>query len=417
MSTNRNFGDMLNEYLPNKMLKEDLLERDYILKNVDKDDNWKGGKDIVPFTAANATSVSFGQLTASNDIAQSQKIRGSIDAYVEVWGSLIFDHRDLQEHDGKIPETTFLRILPDEVEGFMDYMKQVTSIQLGSGPHFATVTDATNAATGIMIVDRMDRFQLGQKATLDDANSNQVDVYATAINVDTGAVTFSLTRGGAAADLSAYSVAQTARFYHPGVTDGSGTFTTFVSLRNALLSAANGGSTTLHGKTKTLYPALQAVNISGAAITATNILDKIFDAYTTVRTKARGKATDVLMSFKHMGSIMKLVDAQKGPYSVTKGASSSLYGWLELEVTSVKGTLKLVAIQEMDDDVMFFVDWTAMTFRSNGFFKKRKSPEGKEYFEIRSTTGYAYIVDISLFGELEVRKPGNMAVIYSIPNY
>ena len=43
MSTARSFQSMLNEYLPNKLLKEELIKRDYILTNVKKDDNWKGG--------------------------------------------------------------------------------------------------------------------------------------------------------------------------------------------------------------------------------------------------------------------------------------------------------------------------------------------------------------------------------------
>jgi len=49
MSTTRTFQDMLNEYLPNRLLKEELIKRDYILSTIDKDDSWKGGKLIVPF--------------------------------------------------------------------------------------------------------------------------------------------------------------------------------------------------------------------------------------------------------------------------------------------------------------------------------------------------------------------------------
>lgn len=405
---------MLNEYMPNELLKEELLKRDYFLNKCDKDDSWKGGKLIVPFRGTRATSMKFGGLTAANDISQSAYVRGSIDDYVELWGSMIFNHRDLQEHNGKIPDSTFLRVLPDEIEDFMVYTKEMTSIQIGSGPHFATVTDATNAATGIMIVDRIDRFNIAQKCVIDDSDSPQLEVYVTAINVNTKAVTFSATRGGGAVDLSAYSVASSAKFYHDGVTDGSGNFTTFVSLRQALLSAANGGSSTLHGQSKLAYPVLQAVNIDGTAITASNILDKIFDAYTEIRSRARGNASTVVMSYLNMGSVMKLIEMQKGPYKVTKEASASLYGWTEIELTTVKGTLTLVAIQEFDDDIIAFIDWKAMTFRSNGFFKKRMSPDGQEYFEVRNTDGYQYIVDISLFGEMEWRKPGTCGIIHTV---
>jgi hypothetical protein len=404
---------MLNEYLPNKLLKEELLKRDYILSNIEKDDKWKGGKLIVPFKAAGASSVKMGGLTGASDISEDKYVRGSIDDYKEMWGSMIFNHRDLMDHSGKIVEDSFLKILPDTIEDFMEYIKMVASIQMGTGPHFAKVTDATNAATGIMIVDHVDRFVLNQKVTLDDDNSAAASFYVIAIDVNTDAVTFSATRGGAAADLSAYSVAQNAKFY----TDGAET-TSFTSIRSVLLSAANGGSATVHGQSKLAYPFLQAVNVSGASITASNILDKLFDAYTEVRKKAKGKADRFVMSYKHFGSVLKLIENKTNGaanWQITvEDKKASLYGWDEVVINSVKGKLTIVGIQEWDDDVIAIMDMKAMIFRSNGFFQKRKSPEGQEYFEVRNTSGYQYIVDISLFGELEINKPGHCGIIYGI---
>jgi len=414
MATDRLFQDMLNEYLTNELLAEELIKRDYVLQKIEKDNTWKGGKIPVPFKGANASSVKFGALTAASDISSTKPVRGNITDYVEVWGSLIFNHRDLQEHNGRIPETTFLKILPDEIDDFMDYIKHVTSVQIGTGPHFAVVTDATDAATGIMVVDKIDRFIIDMHVVIDDSDSASLDVYVTAINVNTNEVTFSATRGGAAVDLSAYTVAQEAKFYYDGVTDGAGNFTTFLSIRRALLSAANGGDANLHGVSKLAYPYLQAVNVDGGAITASNILDKLFDAYTEIRTKARGNARTILMSFKHLGSVMKLIEAQKGPFSVSKQPEASLYGWTEIEITSVKGTLLIVGIQEWDDDVIAFIDWSSMKFMTNGFFKKRMSPDGREYFEVRNTSGYQYICDVSLFGEMMYKKVGNCGIIYDV---
>lgn len=415
MPTVRTFQDMLNEYLPNKLLKEELLKRDYILSNIEKDDKWKGGKLIVPFKAAGASSVKMGGLTGANDIAEDKFVRGSIDDYKEMWGSMIFNHRDLMDHSGKIVEDSFLKILPDAVEDFMEYIKMVASIQMGTGPHFAKVTDATNAATGIMIVDHIDRFVLGQKVTLDDNDSAAASFYVTAINVNTDAVTLSASRGGAAADVSAYSVAQVAKFY----TDGAET-TSFTSIRSVLLSAANGGSPTVHGQSKVAYPFLQAVNVNGASITASNILDKLFDAYTEVRKKAKGRADRFVMSYKHFGSVLKLIENKTNGaanWQITvEDKKASLYGWDEIVINSVKGKLTIVGIQEWDDDVIALMDMKSLVFRSNGFFQKRKSPEGQEYFEVRNTTGFQYIIDISLFGELEINKPGHCGIIYGI-NY
>jgi len=420
MATTRSFQAMLNDYLPNSLLQEELIKRDWLLTNCEKDDGWVGASStnneaayIVPFVGAGASSFEFGSLAAASDIAEDVFVRGRVNTAKEVWGSMIFNHRDLMEHGKGLNEKTFLKILPDRVEAFMARMKMTVSINLLSGPHFALVTDATNAATGIMVVDKIDRFELGQKVSIDDDNSSALAIYVTAIDVNTSSVTFSATRGGAAVDISAYTVAQNAKFYHPGAQSAS-----FQSLVDALLSNANGGASTLHGVSKLAYPYLQAVNVSGSAISATNILEKIFDAYTTVRTKAKGNANKILMSFKHLGSIMKLIETQKGGFKVTATSqSASIYGWTEIEITSVKGALTIVGIQEMPDAQIIFLDPSAIVFASNGGFKKRMSPDGQEYFEVRNTTGYQYIVDACVFGELVVKKPGHCGIIHSIPAY
>jgi len=41
----------------------------------------------------------------------------------------------------------------------------------------------------------------------------------------------------------------------------------------------------------------------------------------------------------------------------------------------------------MPDTEIFYLDWDSVTFYSNGLFKRRRAPDGKEYFETRATTG------------------------------
>jgi hypothetical protein len=411
MATTRSFSNMLSEYLPNELLKEEIIKRDWLLTNIEKDNSWLGGQYVVPFVGANASSIEFGQLAAAGDISEDATVRGN-ENYKEVWGSMVFNHTDLMQH-GALSEQNFLKILPDRVDNFMGLMKETVSMNLISGPSFALVTDATNAATGVMVVDHVDRFQIGQKVSIDDDDSAPLSVYVIAIDMSLSSVTFSATRGGAFVSLAAYTVAQNAKFYHPGAQAAS-----FQSLIDALLSAANGGSASLHGVTKLSYPFLQAINVSGAAISATNILDKIFDAYTTVRSRARGNANTILVSYKHLGSIMKLIETQKGGFKTTATTQkASEYGWTEIELTSVKGTLKVVGIIEMPNEQIVFLDPSTLVFASNGFFKKRMSPDGIEYFEVRNTTGYQYVVDVCLFGQLIVKAPGQCGIIFGIPNY
>lgn len=417
MATDRSFNDMLNEYLAIDLLRQEFVKRTWLLEKVEKDDGWKGGTLPVPFKGAQASSIKFGGLTDSADISEYDYVRGQVTTQPEVWATLKFNHRDLMEHDGKVNEKSFLKILPDQIEEMMDYFKMHISLQLLGGPHLATV-NVNGTVGGVLGVDKIDRFELGQKLTLDDGDSAQVNVYVIAIDVNASTITVSATRGGAALDVSAYTVAQSAKLFMDGVLVGGVATNNMTSVKSALLSAANGGSATLYGVSKLAFPHLQAVNVSGAAITAVNLLDKLFDAYTVVRTKARGNADTIVLSYKHLGTIMKLIETQKGPFKVTANSvKASQYGWTEIEITSVKGTLKIVGIQEQDDSEILFLDMSAMKFFSNGMFKRRMSPDGTQYFEVRGSTGYSYIVDHCLFGDLVVHKPGNCGIIHAVANY
>ena len=429
MSTNRTFQTMLNEYLPNELLKEELVKRDFLLTRIDKDDTWLGGNLVVPFKAAGASSVSFGQLSASNDISEDKYVRGGVSTYKEVWGSMIFNHRDLMEH-GSVNEQNFLKILPTAVDDFMDYMKMCVSVNLLNGSQFANVVATANAATGVILVNRPDRFAIGQKVVVQETAGtlHSLTGYVTAIDMNQtaanpgspiqGAITLSSARtGGVLIDFSQAAnvmlLANVPRCYNDGAqTTGNA----FSSLRGTLLSLANGGDATIYGQTKTLYPYLQAIQIPGAAVTASNILNQIFSGLTTVRQLGKGNPTDVIMSYKNGGSCLNVLETQKGGFNVVPNSQKATqYGWTEIEVGSVaKGGLKLVFVQEMDDDIIIFLDWRALKFHSNGFFKKRSSPDGREYFEVRNQSGFQYIIDVCLYGEMVVIRPSYCGIMYGI---
>lgn len=413
MATNRSFQSMLNQYLPLDLLKEELIKRDYLFQKVDHVEDWKGGDLIVPFEGQHASSIEYGALTAENDISQYKYIRGSISTQPEVWATLLFLHRDLMEHDGKIPESTFLKILPNQIEQMMMYFKMCVSVQL-LNKNLSTVT-VDGTVGGVLGVDRVDRFTVDQKISVVDGNTASANYYVINVNVYNETITVSATRSGAAADVSAYTVAQNAAIYHVGAQTSGMT-----SLPAQLLSAANGGSTNLFGVAKTAWPFLQAVQIDGTAVSATNILAKIFDGYTKRQRLAKsGKIPEVMVSFKHMGSILKIIEGSKGAFNVVPNSmKASQYGWQEVSIGSVSGhILKIVAVQEMPDSEIYYLDWDGIKFYSNGLFKRRKAPDGKEYFEVRATTGYSYILDHCLFGDLVVTAPWKQAVMYGIPNY
>jgi hypothetical protein len=411
MSTTRLFQTMLNQYLPNELLREELVKRDWILQNVERDDSWKGGDLVVPFRGARASSVAFGSLTASTDIAQDIYVRGTISGgYPEVWGSMLFNHKDLIEHD-RISEQNFLKLLPDTVEDFMDFMKQCVSLSWLNGPAFAKLTTSGTSA-GVIVVDRPERFEIGQKVYLYDSTEGlSPAAYVGSIIIDTATITLYTDRAfGTTLNVAGWTTTNTAKVYFDG-SQANG----LTSLKLSCLSAANSGTTTLYGQTKTAYPYLQAINVNGATSTAASILEDIFNAYTVIKNRGKGDPNKVVMSYLRLGYVMTLLEQQKGAYHIDqKGTRVNAFGWTEITIFGVKGRLDVVGIQEMDDDYILFLDLRAMKIFTNGFFRKRINPDGREYFEIRNTSGYQYVIDLCMFGDIVLLRPSYCGVMYGL---
>lgn len=432
LKKNADFQTMLNEYLPNELLNAEFIARDYIMKNVKKDNNWATAADgtynpiIVPFKAAGASSVRYGKYTSISKISEDKYLRGKVTEAKDIHGSLIFNQRDVEVH-GKVTPQNFLRVLPDAIEDFMKYMKNVVSIGFLSGVYFAKVTDITDAASGILGVSRPDRFEINQLVEIFNGTTAvyadnggvggtvAAEVYVTAIDVSEKKVTFSATRGGAAINFGA-NVAVGYNFHNHDAYLGAAD-QTFQNIPDVLLSAANGGSANYLGYAKATYPFLQAYNKDGSSITSTNILEKLFDFVVEMRIYSKAAPTEALMSLRNFAYAMKVLEFQKGAYNVVPGSQkASQFGWMEISIGSPKGgMLKLVGIQEADDDKIIALDWSCMTFHSDGGIRKVMDANGDEFYVERNEDGRVYVVDIDLNGELVITKPHRMGILHSIP--
>lgn len=409
MATSRTFSNMLNEYLPEKLLLDEIKKRNWALQNIEQDDSWLGGNLIVPFLGAVGSTVTFGSLAASNDIAEEISVRGQVSAYKEVWGSMLFNETDLLQH-GKLSEQNFLKIIPDAITRHADYISAVVSQNLLTGETVAKAT-ADGDASGNITVAQPDRFQIGMKVSVDDNNSSPVTGYIKTINMNTGVLNIVTARGGSTAvDLSGYTVAQAAAIYNDGQQSNG-----FDNLPNQLLSSANGGSSTHLGQTKTAYPFLQAINVDGSSATAANLLTKIFEAYVTVRRLGGGQPFKVVMSYKNYGACLKQLETAKGGFNVIPNSKKTeVFAFDTITVGGFAGVLELVAVQEMDDDKIMFLDMSTLKFYTNGGIRRRRAPDGKEFYEVRATSGFSYIVDHCFFGEFVVNHPKKNGIMYGI---
>jgi hypothetical protein len=412
MAIDRTFNEMLKDYMPYELLKNEYMKKDWFLSNIEKVDDWAGGELQVKFKESSASSINYGALEDDSNIAQSVLVSGSVSGHKHVSSTIVFNHRDLIEHNGNISKKSFLKILPDEIEDHMTVLREVVSCNLLNGKKLCKLT-ANATAAGLITVDRPERLSVGMKVSFyDNAATATVSGYIETIDLPNKQATVVTTRGGSTdLDLSAWDTANAAYITIPGADTLA-----FSGLKEMLLSAANGGTSTLYGKTKASYTYLQAHNEDGSTITATAIIGKIFDAFTNIRRFYKGNPNKAVMSFKNFGTAMKQLESSKGAYNVVPGSrKTDLYGYDLATIHGVGGgALDFVGIQEMDDDVIMLLDMSAIKFHSNGFFRRVKSPEGLEYYVKRSTTGYKFILDHELYGELVLSKPQACGIIYGI---
>jgi hypothetical protein len=414
MAITQNFSDMINEYLPEDLLKNEVIKNDWFLSKVEIKEGWNGGAMDVGFEEAAATSLAYGNLTSDTDIAQAVLVRGTVSGYKHISSSMIFNHRDLLEHASsmKISKKSFLNLLPSKLDSHIQHLRETVSLNLLNGKKLCNITaDAT--ALGVITVDRPERLKVGQKIEIHDSvPTTPASGYVRSVDLVAGtAVIYDARSGGAVVDLSAWDAANSPYVVNPGGNDSA-----FSGLTEMILPASAGGSATLYGKTKTAYTYLQSYAVDGSSsITSSEILKPIFDAYTNHRIRFSGDARKVVMSLSNMALAMKQVEASKGAYSVVPNSEKATVFFSEVTIRGVGGgILELVGVREMNDDVILGLDFSAFKFETQNFIKRIKDPEGKEYFTKRATTGYQFILDHELYGELVLTNPQKCWAIYGV---
>lgn len=405
MASNASFDAMLKRYMPYELLVEEMKRKNYFWGKLKKKQGWKGGTLEVPFEGGEASSLSMGALTAANDVAEHTEVMGTVSVQPELWGTMLFNEKDLDRHDGDM-EASYLELAPRKINQFIDRMSERVSIML-LGDGAITVATGDGQAGGTIVVADPEKFTIGEKIVIDDDNSSPETGYVTAININTKTLTVKDARsGGSAVNLSAFTVAQNAKIFLPGV-QASG----FTSVKSQLLSAANGGASTIAGQTKTSYPFLQALNWSGASFDANTVLEGIFDYFYSTMKLGKGNPTEVVMSLSRFKDCVKSQEVKK-IYNVENKKAG--YGFASMELLGNAGSITLTGVRDMPDDVMYVMDFDALMFHGDKFFERKRHLDGKEYFLVRNTTGYQYLVDVKFYGDLIVHNASHCGVIHGI---
>lgn len=417
------FADMLNEYLVySNILEEEYLDQNWLMKTSNKIRTWQGGRLIVPFQQSTASSVRMGNMTAEGDIDSATYVRGYLEGYKEMYASLVFNSRDLFLDHKTLSVQNFLKILPDQIEQLMRYMKSSTSIQILNGDYLDQVGAAYSAnISGLMIVDHPERFVIGGKYTIKDADTGPISVYVRKIDKNTGELTlFDARVGGAVIVLTAYD--STTKIYLDG-----GDTTAFNSLRNMLLPLDAGGSNDFANQTKLDSPFAQSVQYdaggstpntgdwnNATSVTSNDMLTLVFDALR--KGHQRGAQPECfVMSYLNYSACLLAVEKNSGGFKNVK-PRIDYAGYSSIHVGGMHGAVELVGVREMADDAIFGVKKSHMDVHCGAkMFQVLSSPDGLKYYTVRDEAGYRYITDIVFNGDFLYSQPWSAVAIWNIP--
>lgn len=409
MATNESFNNILKRYTPYEMFYEELKRRNWFINTVKKKTDWFGGTMEIPLEGGEASSLSWGSLPATGDVAEGTYLLATLtnSDLKELWGTMKFHNKDLKRHSNM--KQSYLQLLPGRIKQFTDRMSERVSLTYFGDGSMAKAT-GNGAVGGTIAVDRPYLFTIGEKVVVKDDDTAAVSGYVTAIDRNTKVLKIETTRsGGAAVDLSLFTAAANAKIYLPNATtDGPKT------LASILLSAANGGDSAYMGYTKSVYPVLQALNVDGSGFTATTLLQDLYEAYYEVLDQGAGslnKKMVIPLSFmKHISSALEL----NRDFSVKDRTTA--HGFRSVSLEGPDGVCDIIAIRDCAVDKAFILDMDSISLVGNSFFKRDVDANGNEFHVEREATGRVNYVDTAFEAALVVRGCSHQGIIHGIPS-
>jgi hypothetical protein len=429
-SKSATFNAMLNEYLPYDLLMREMQERNWLLKTANIKEGWDGSDLIIPYQSSGASSVKMGGLTAEDDIDTASYVRGKLTGYKECWATLLFNSRDLMEHD-KVSETNFLRILPDQLDETLNFMKEIVSTAVLNVKEVTSLAATPADAASVIKVYHPERLWIGQKIQVRlAANTAQVTVYVLSINMNNGDISVSDTRGGAPVTTINWTTDGYAAEDNVYIPDTFNDQTTtndngFSSLLHQVLpDGVLGAPDSVFGQVKTSSPFTQGLYYDARSliVDSTDVLAEIFNGFA----KARQRKAEIdcfLVSFKTFSAVLAALEYGAGGKTLGSGAFKNVgdkvdyAGFSEITVGSVLGSMKIVAINEFTDKLALGINTKKLDFHTNRGFQIQESPDGLKFYSIRTESGYQYIVDYSFYGDFVYSCPWQSIAVHLPDSY
>lgn len=369
---------------------------------------------IVNFLAGGTGNVGVNYVPTTSEIQQATGKKGIVQSYSKLDFSIKIteeDYRDIKNND-KLAKQVGFDIYTNITEQMQKISNTIEDLFVNTAV-VLNVTSIANVATGILAVDRPEKVRIGDMYMLaapTASSTKNLKVFVIAVNKNTKQVTFSDSLGGSAYNLTNYvgSTAAGTKVCVMGTVDSAGAATGLDGFRSVLLSAANGGASSYLGLTKTAYPFLQAVNIDASTWTASDLLPKIFEAWSLeidyqLKTFRGKKANSLKVSPKIFVALMNSLEQHKGSFRKNDDSTLKMYDANNFSIASAEtgGVLNFERVPSFADDVMVLANmdsWQLVQDQDLAFNRDlgAKGEGGYVWYQDRQTGqagGMNYILD------------------------
>lgn len=425
---------ILNKLKRNLWIKKLMEEKGWIgTGELDGGGSLPRNSKVIAFLGSETHATKIGAFQDPDKIQIADPIRGLVESFVDMTGSMRVRQNDIKAHQGKGLVTSLLGKFDKQTDHAMSGFNLAIEDGILNGSVISTVSSIASCASGLLTLDSVEKIGIGMGVQLggSDATSKGGEFFVTAVNKNTGVCEFSATLGGGAANLTNY-VASTAALTYVCVNGSVSTSTGLVaygfdSLQSILLSAANGGGSTYLGKTKTAYPFLQAMNKDGSEMTASDMLPRLFEYYhKDIALKTRHpegvKPSDVMLSPLNYAIALISLEQYKGAFYRNTDAKANPYGWESITLGSKTsgGELRLNRVENLGNTIIPIVNMDTFALTSMNGIEFIEDPNNagndKYWYVVRATTAAAYtwVLDFVLSAQFVCGNPESNAIIHSV---
>lgn len=441
----REWQGIINDKVKAEQMIYNQLQRDEFYKALSKKADWLGtsssGSDkrsiVVNFMAGGVGSVRMGGYADIANVQKAKPVKALVQSYKDLTMTLNFNEKDLEDFElgSSEYEKAVMVSVAKQLEGQAQVAKNYLEDQFINGGVILNVTSIANASTGILVVDRPEKVNIGDNLQLAAATASSTKnkvIYVIGVNKNTKAVTFSTSQGGTATDISTYvgSSAAGTKIAVEGTVNSSGVIDgAFDSVRNILLPYANGGAESYLGLVKTAYPFLQSVAVDGSGFSTSSLLQDLFEAWAgEIKLKVKpfkGKKTNAVhMSTNNYLKICEQFEYAKGSFRKNDATTLKVFDGDAMTISNSQtgGELSFVCLDSMPDDIMYGLNMESWRFACNKELSYRKGIQpsglmGYSWFESRTAGdngGYTHTLDGGTSGQIVCGSPESNFVIHSV---